>query len=206
MGGIESLTLYAFYVLLGQALGALLSQFLDVGYIVKLLKRWHYSNRLKKGKFCDLTQRELNEIYEGAEVTFFFRYGNIIRIYFVAVFFSYILPIGPLVCLLYLILQFWLDKFMIIRRYKTIVRLNSELSVQMLEFAELSLFLFTFGNVFFHFAVTKSIDRLELVTLIISIIVIFVPVMETAKRCSTKKQLLRPRIVHDNHGCPTRQA
>ena len=56
---------------------------------------------------------ELNTLYEPPDIGLFFRYGNTIRTYFVAVFFSYILPTGPLLCMIYLILQYWVDKYFI---------------------------------------------------------------------------------------------
>lgn len=206
MGGIESLTLYVFYVLVGQGLAPLFTQYFEVRYCWKLLQRWYYSKRLKQGKFCGLTQTELNEIYEGTEVNLFYRYCDVTRIYFVAVFFSYILPIGPVICLIYLILQFWLDKVMIMRRYKTLVRLNSELAIQILEFAEISLILFGLGNIFFHFAEKRELNWLEVLTLVVSGLLVLMPIMEIAKKMARNTQLLRPRMAEDEFDCPTRKA
>lgn len=185
------MTLYVFYILMSQLIFGILTQFFESAVVIKNLKMWYYGGRLRGGKFCGITQKELNEVYEAPDMSLFFRYSNSTKTFFVAVFFSYIVPMGPLICLVYLIMQYWMDKYLILRRYKAIIKLNSDLSIQMMEFTELSFIIYTSGNVFFHYTVKHSYKLIELLTLFFSLLILLLPIMELAKKSVTKPPIIR---------------
>lgn len=84
--------------------------------MLRLFKGWLLERKLEKNEKVALTQSELHEVLDPADIGFFFRYSNTMRMFLVAAFFSSTLPIGTFICLIYLANQYWFDKWMILRR------------------------------------------------------------------------------------------
>lgn len=165
------------------------NQVFDPMYMLRLVKNWFLVRTLRKQEFVSLTQSECNEALDPPDIGFFFRYSNTVRMFLVSVFFSSALPAGTLVCLIYLANQYWFDKWMILRRYKEIPRLNKEISLKMSKFLEVSIFLFSLGNVTFRSKAVKSYDPLELASLGVSTLLMIFPLMEVARYFHTKQVL-----------------
>jgi hypothetical protein len=75
------------------------------------------------------------------------RYASTIRTFFVACFFFDVLPLGMLLCLVFTVIQYWTDKYMILRRYKRTTRLHKNLSYGVSWIASSCMFIVVLGHI-----------------------------------------------------------
>ena len=123
--------------------------YFDIVWGVKLLKRRH---ALKKGENCKLTQTEANSLFEGHPVDMALRFANVNKtLIFTGLFVAYI-PLGFVFSMIGFIVVYWVDKFLILRRYVCANKLSNRLPKAMLHSAEWFLLAYAIGN-FIMFAV-----------------------------------------------------
>jgi hypothetical protein len=134
-------------------------------------------NEQGKNDYKITPQKEFNALFEQPPLDLGEKYGTIIKTYFITCFFFYILPIGPVISGLYLVCQFWTDKYLILRRSSKIPRLSKELSLELAEFAELSLLLFSLGNIVFRWKLRGDVSRVDVMCAIVSGLVLFLPLV-----------------------------
>ena len=122
------------------------------GFLYKLWwTRRRIQNDLEAEKPVNLTQKDLNLMYEPEDPSLHVRYASLVRTFFVSCFFFDILPIGMVICFGFMVFQFWIDKYMILRRYRRIPRLHQELAYGAAQIAEFGGFLFVLGHLLFKY-------------------------------------------------------
>ena len=171
------MSLAVFYLLLSNIFLTPLLDFFDFGYFWRRLQQRFITSSLESKGIGTVTtnQRELNLLFEQPEVPFSKMYGNIIKTFFLSCFYFYILPIGPLLCLIYLLIQFWVDKYLILNRYKKHLLLNGDLSMKLAEFAEFALVLLTSGTILFRWRISREVFKMDIAALVISLLVYILP-------------------------------
>eukprot|EP01017_Pseudomicrothorax_dubius_P049142 TRINITY_DN9094_c0_g1_i9.p1 TRINITY_DN9094_c0_g1~~TRINITY_DN9094_c0_g1_i9.p1 ORF type:complete len:714 (-),score=160.72 TRINITY_DN9094_c0_g1_i9:100-2241(-) len=152
--------------------------FVDFGYFFRLYQR--YSTK-KQGNDCLLTQEQANAIFEGIEFDIAQRYANIIKTMLFTAFYCPVVPLATLISACGLILTYWVDKYVLLRRAKEPPALSGELSMEMTEVLEYILPAFAIGNIVFEQFLLSSgekgagTDIISWVTFAVGIINAFLP-------------------------------
>jgi len=87
----------------------------DPYYLWKIKKR---KREGKKGESSKFTQRQLNELYEGQLISLENRYTTIMLIIMIWATYTVLLPILPIICFFGILFQYFLTKFMLVKRNK----------------------------------------------------------------------------------------
>lgn len=69
----------------------------------------------RKDSKCTLSQHELNVLHEGPVLDMAQRYANIMLLFMLTAFYTPLIPITPLVTGLGALMQYWIEKFMLLR-------------------------------------------------------------------------------------------
>ncbi len=179
-GKIQGLILSIFYLLISTLIMNPFLYLMDPYYFYLVYLRVQAAKALNepgKNDYKMTPQKEFNAIFEHTQLDLGEKYGTIIKTYFITCFFFYILPIGPVISGLYLICQFWTDKYLILRRSSKIPRLSKELSLELAEFAELSVLLFSLGNIIFRYKLRGDVSNVDVACVILSGLVMVLPLV-----------------------------
>ena len=76
----------------------------------------------KKGEKSNLTQKEANDLFSYGKFNLPVKLANIIKVVMICSFFTKLVPIAPFLGLLSLILQYHVDKYLLLRRTKKPVK------------------------------------------------------------------------------------
>ena len=146
-----------------------------------LYKTWWVRRRIEKrllaGEAVDMTQKELNMLYEPQELSLHVRYASLVRTFFVSCFFFDIMPFGMVLCFLFMLTQYWVDKYMLVNRYKRIPRLHQDLAYGAVQIAEFGGCLFVLGHMIFKyrkFFVFEEAEGYPLSTRILDLAFVFI--------------------------------
>ena len=126
-------------------------------YLWTQYKRWAVTRKLARGQVYDMTQVELNKLFTPDDIKLNAVYAEMFRTVTVAVFFYELLPIGMLICLVSLFIQFHVNKYLLLRRYgKTVChsyrlafRMNMIFQKLPVKFCLGMLFYFRYGEINF---------------------------------------------------------
>lgn len=168
-------------MLLGNLVFSPLLTLLDPVYLWKCAKQEYSWKRLREGELKHYTQKEVNEMFEPPEACIDVRYCNVIRTLLVSVFFFDMCPIGMPICLAYFFVQFWVDKYLYLRRFKRIKRFHSSLAVELNENAEFSIFLLIIGSITFKIKANKTIHIMDFCLLAAACLLLLVPLKKIAE-------------------------
>ncbi len=97
----------------------------------------------------NLFQVELNKEMQLTEFSFAMRYAYYILNVFVVSFYSYIVPYTSLILIGIFIIQYWVDKYNLFKRFSCPTNFNYRLSMFTLKIFECSIFFFALGNLLF---------------------------------------------------------
>jgi len=125
----------------------------DPSYIYK---RWLQ----KKGAdedYCDkMTQRQAHHFFEGADMDMADKYATLIRTILLASFYAPAIPFALIFSLVGLLLTYWADKYVLLRRIALPKSLNNDLTNTMVEYLEWMAFMFSLGNLMFMYTLKDS--------------------------------------------------
>ena len=119
-------------------------QIFDVGVFKKFIFRVYYK---WQGEKCILTQAEANELFEGPPLDMADQFANTANLILSAIFFHPLLPISIPIALVGLLLNYWVSKYILLRR----MRIPDQMSSLMPTF---------FANLLPYFAFIWSLDLL----------------------------------------------
>jgi hypothetical protein len=88
--------------------------YFDLFYGYKLIKRWKLEKNRNRSGYSD---EQLNFIFEGHPIDMGLRYGNVMKTLFFTAFISPFVPLGTIFSLLGLLICYWVDKYLLLRRY-----------------------------------------------------------------------------------------
>ena len=133
-----------FFIFLFNTILNPLFSILDPFYIYKFLQRKLIEKNLVN---CNLTQHELNKLYEEPELNFPIKYTSIIKTLFITAFYGPFIPFGILIALLEVVLIYVCDKYNIKNRKLSQPKhdLSSDLLKLILNRFGLFIVLYTFG-------------------------------------------------------------
>ncbi len=136
--------------------GALLTPGLaifDPGFIMQLFKR---KQELKKGATSELTQRDAHKLFEGPQFDIATKYANLIKTVLLVGFYAPALPSVLVLAGIGLILSFWADKYILLRRVALPNTLDNDLTTLMIEYIEWTPVMYALGNLLFTYTLENS--------------------------------------------------
>lgn len=148
------------------------------GVIEMILNLMQVQNLFKSLKLCclyrneevNLFQIQLNKKLEDPEFPFADKYAYyIVQVYFVS-FFTYIIPVATPILVLIFCVQYWIDKFNLFRRYSDPFDLNFNLTHSSLKMLEVSLVIYSVGNLIWAPYIHSDVSLRGLIT-ILSVVV-----------------------------------
>lgn len=110
-----------------------ITSFLPFGYLWKRYKRY------RAEKTGDLTQKEANELFEGAEFLYANRISKYSKLLIITSFVISIFPLAPLVGGLYILFFYWIDKVFLLRLANIPKYCTVQLGNEMLRFLDVVL-------------------------------------------------------------------
>eukprot|EP01038_Epipyxis_sp_PR26KG_P004353 gene4353-6158_t len=122
--------------LTSQTISKLISIQLTTCFLGPILKLLDTSNIIKRHVLAPLlasNQAEMNSKFAGAEWTLAERYTNLSKLLFISLFYQLLTPLSlPLATVSY-ILTFFVDRFLLLRRWKSISKIDSEVAGRLSE-------------------------------------------------------------------------
>lgn len=85
---------------------------------VYLVNRIRMCLEERKGESSKMTQRQANQLYEGPALDMAQRYANTMLMFCMCVFYVFPLPVMPLLCFGGASFQYWIEKYILLRRHK----------------------------------------------------------------------------------------
>lgn len=161
-----------------------------------LYRKCKRSKLENQGESCKLTQAEANLAFEEQNIDMAQKYSNITKTLMLTAFYACLFPIGMAISLVGLFFTYWVDKILLLRRFKKPQELASDISEQMFETIELVPFIYSLGNVIFvkltsENGVDGNFDKESVAALIISGIAYLFPVSSILEWCQKKEDNFR---------------
>ena len=100
-------------------------EFFNFSYILKKFYIWR---ELRKGIESKLTQRQANELFEGPSLDMATTYSKTGLLFLLVSFYTPILPILPMIALFGVFIQYWVEKFLLLRRYSVPEAMGSQMA------------------------------------------------------------------------------
>lgn len=121
-------------------------QIFDPLYLLKIFQRW----RLKKNlETSNLIQSEANNLFEQPKLNIAFLFSSVLNMMLFSSFYSSLIPIGPLLGIITLIVYYWVYKFLLLRRASTPNLMGKKVAYEMIELAEYVPLLLSLGDIIF---------------------------------------------------------
>lgn len=121
-----------FFLFLTNTYMSSIFNYFDLFFGYKLLKRWRVEKTRNRTGYSD---EQLNFIFEGHPVDMGLRYGNIMKTLFFTAFISPFVPLGTVFSLFGLLICYWVDKYLLLRRYVVRHELSPFFAKEMVQFA-----------------------------------------------------------------------
>mmetsp|Transcript_19221 Transcript_19221/g.35150 ORF Transcript_19221/g.35150 Transcript_19221/m.35150 type:complete len:1032 (+) Transcript_19221:5159-8254(+) len=164
------------YILLSNAFLQPISYVFSPMYLVRLCKR----RSARKNPYC--TQAEANMIFEGPPVDMAQRYANVMKTFIVTCAFAALIPLGVLFSLFGLILSYWVDKILLLRRHARPSRLSGKLSETMSLFVPWAVLIYAIMTYVWMEALNPDQSAVSFVWMLIVLGYFFLPI-ETFLKC-----------------------
>ena len=144
---------------------------------------------LRKNENSLLCQKEAHELFEGPALDMAHRSSILIKTYLVTLFYAPVLPIAYPIGVVALLLQYWSEKYMLLRVHSRPDVLSHELDEAMLTFVSLGTVLYAITNLVFYYDLMDSALAPGIVGLVITIIYNFLPVKQILKLVRSNPQV-----------------
>lgn len=113
---------------------------------IEILKKYLQKKAHEEGKNNTLTQQEANEIFEGQDFGIDWKYGYMVETMLFVSFYAPSIPMALPMTIVGLILSYWSERFVLVRRAVLPNSLSSQLQESMIEYLEWIGFMFALGN------------------------------------------------------------
>jgi len=161
LSNIHKLTIYSadgllqnmFYVFITNTFVTPIFNLLDPEYFYKLFVRRKFLNL---GDNAVTTQKEANTMYEGPVPNMSNKYAQSIKTLLLTAFYAPAMPIAIFFSLFGLLLTYWSDKYLFLRRNALPPALGHELNTSMLEYLDLMVLFWALGNYLFFGALVRT--------------------------------------------------
>lgn len=128
-----------------------------------------------------LSQEEANVLFEGPQIDMAQRSAVLMKTYLLTLFYAPVLPIAYPIGLIALILQYWAEKYMLLRVHSRPEPLSHELDETMLSFISLGTVLYAITNLVFFYDIMEEAIAPGVVGLVTAVAYTFLPVKKLIK-------------------------
>lgn len=135
----------------------------------------------RKNEKSLLSQEEANALFEGPQVDMAQRSAVLMKTYLLTLFYAPVLPIAYPIGLIALILQYWAEKYMLLRVHSRPEVLSHELDETMLSFISLGSVLYAITNFVFFYDIMEKAIAPGVVGLVTAVAYTFLPVKKLIK-------------------------
>lgn len=140
---MEGLVNDIFFLFITNSYMSSIFNFFDIVWGWRLFRRYQIE---KHGDKCTIPQCEVNYIFEGHPVDMALRYSNILKTVFFTAIYGPVIPIGYVFSFLGLIINYWVDKYLLIRRYVCENKLSYQLPKFIMKFMKMVVIMLGFIN------------------------------------------------------------
>ena len=141
IAGVQNLNIFGkgglienmFSVFIVNAIYTPIYSLLDPFYFIGLFKQ---KLALRKGEDAIMTQEEANILFEGPQSNLSLKYSSLIKTVLLTCFYAPAMPLSIAIAIFGLILTYWVDKYLLLRRTALPTSLGDELSRAMIEYLE----------------------------------------------------------------------
>lgn len=116
----------------------------DFGYIFKVFRRIISAN---KDGTANMMQKDAHNLYEGSNMLIPVKYATTMKMMLMACFYAPFMPFSLIYAVAGLVLCYWADKYVLLRRHALPKSLNDSLAKDMVESLEWAAFFFSMGNI-----------------------------------------------------------
>ncbi|KAL4436318.1 hypothetical protein ABPG74_015909 [Tetrahymena malaccensis] len=141
------------------------------GNVKKIVKYWHQ----RKGKDCLLTQEEANALCERPVHEIEICYAEIINTIYISVFFSPIIPVGMILCIIGFFLLYWTQKYIVIYKRSVKQQVSIKLSQEMTNSLEVVVGIYPISCTVFYFISSGTISVLQIISIFCGVLYILIP-------------------------------
>lgn len=138
----------------------------------------------RKGENSKLTQRQLNALFEGPPLDMAQRYANTMLLFCLTVFFAFPMPIVSLIALGGTIFQYWVDKWVLLRRHKIPEQMGSTMADVFINAFPLLCFLYGISIFVFSNELSGGRSYVGLAAIVLTIIYLFLPIRSVINKCT----------------------
>ena len=135
----------------------------------------------RKNERSLLSQEEANALFEGLPIDMAQRSAVLMKTYLLTLFYAPVLPIAYPIGLIALILQYWAEKYMLLRVHSRPEVLSHELDETMLSFISLGSVLYAITNLVFFYDIMQEAIAPGVVGLVTTVAYTFLPVKKLIK-------------------------
>jgi len=135
-----------YYVFISNATLSPLYNLMDPFHYIKLYKR---KKAIELGEGNPITQQKAHELFEEVEMDLSYQNSFLVKTVLVTAFFAPAVPFALVLSICGLILNYWVDKYLLLRRNSLPISLGHELNNYMLSMLEWTGFIFAVGNLLF---------------------------------------------------------
>lgn len=121
---------------------------------------------MKKTFVTDISQHEVNQLFEGPNLDMAQRYSNLMLLFSLTMFYTPLIPITPLITCLGGIFQYWIEKYMLLKVHNCPESMNSLLPVKFSKAVPFVVLMYGFSN-FFFLENLKSSNIIGLISMIV---------------------------------------
>ncbi|CAD8174102.1 unnamed protein product [Paramecium pentaurelia] len=151
-----------------------LTSIIDPFYLYKLFMRFQIQSQ---GQTCNVTQQEANEHFAGPMIDLSKKYAQLGKTLLFTFFYAYLLPLGPVLSLGSLLVIYWVEKFLLLRRDSKPAPTGSEMAEEMIDFfGEFTLLLYAIGCLVWETILNETIFPLTWVQFAIAILNFLIPI------------------------------
>jgi len=114
-----------------------------------------------KGKKCLMTQYNVNHWFENTSIDIAENYAYITRTLLLAVWYSSVAPLGLIYCLMGITVNYWLDKYLLLRVHSFPLYQSEEIIYKFINNLEVIPYLYMYGAIEYHSRIVLSQNLLE---------------------------------------------
>ncbi|CAI2368266.1 unnamed protein product [Moneuplotes crassus] len=186
----RTLVIDVFFISLSVSFITPLVYLFDPAYLFKLFKRWREE---RKGEKSMLTQKQANKLFEGPPFDMAQRYANTMLLICLAVFYISRIPIVSIILLFGAVFQYWLEKYLLLRRHKRPEKFSHEMSQVFSNMVPFLCLLYGMSLFDTSWSVYKTIKPISYMYLIVPLLLLILPICNVFKKCQ--------KDIHKNDVC-----
>jgi hypothetical protein len=152
--GPHGLLVEIYNIMISNALLAPLLSLVSPAGLVRWLQR---KKAIREGNQCMLTQLEANQLMEGLPINMPNLCAGLMKTFLLSLMYAPVLPLGLVIGLVGILLQYWVNKYMLLRRHCRPVRLSDELDEVMLQFIPLGCAAYSASTCYFYYDLSTDL-------------------------------------------------